>query len=226
MSDAQYVQLEPPKQQTWHMYRAMVGIGLVCAIIIVSVFQYTLPIIKQNKLELLQKALYQIVPDASQFQRYQLQTDGRFIQVNEDVEDNVIFAMYDADKNLLSTVLPAKAMGYQDLIEMLYGYQPDKQIISGYQVLSSRETPGLGTKIETDKTFQKNFTALDATVNAGVTDLQHSIEVVKPGTKTQPWQIDTITGATISSKAVGNMVADSASKWVPKIQQQLKDFQQ
>ena len=226
MSDAQYVQLEPPKGHTWHMYRAMVGIGLVCAIIIVSVFQYTLPIIKQNKLELLQKALYQIVPDASQFQRYQLQTDGRFIQVNEDVEDNVIFTMYDADKNLLSTVLPAKAMGYQDLIEMLYGYQPDKQIINGYQVLSSRETPGLGTKIETDKTFQKNFTALDATVNAGVTDLQHSIEVVKPGTKTQPWQIDTITGATISSKAVGNMVADSASKWVPKIQQQLKDFQQ
>ena len=56
MSEMQYVQLEPPKSQTWHMYRAMVGIGLVCAFIIVSVFQYTAPIIKQNKLELLQKA--------------------------------------------------------------------------------------------------------------------------------------------------------------------------
>ena len=225
MSDMQYVQLEPPKGHTWHMYRAMVGIGLVCAIIIVSVFQYTLPIIKQNKLELLQKALYQIVPDARKFHRYQLQADGKFIQVNEDIEDNVIFAMYDADNNLLSTILSANAMGYQDLIEMLYGYQPDQQVISGYQILSSRETPGLGTKIETDKTFQQNFTALDASVNAGVSDLQNPIEVVKPGTKTQPWQIDTITGATISSKAVGNMVADSASQWIPKIQQQLKDFQ-
>lgn len=226
MSETQYIQLEPPKGHTWHMYRAMVGIGLVCAIIIVSVFQYTLPIIKQNKLELLQKALYQIAPDARQFQRYQLQADGRFIQVTEDIEDNVIYAMYDAENNFLSTVLPAKAMGYQDLIEMLYGYQPDQHIISGYQILASRETPGLGTKIETDKTFQQNFTQLDVTVNAGVNDLQHPIEVVKPGTKTQSWQIDTITGATISSKAVGKMVANSASQWVPKIQQQLKDFDQ
>ena len=226
MSDTQYVQLEPPKHQTWHMYRAMVGIGLVCAIIIVSVFQYTLPIIKQNKLELLQKALYQIVPDARQFKRYQLQNDGKFIQVNEDIEDNVVYAMYDADRNLLGTVLSANAMGYQDIIEMLYGYQHDKQIISGYQILSSRETPGLGTKIETDKTFQKNFLALDARVNASVNGLQNPIEVVKPGKKSQPWQIDTITGATISSKAVGKMVADSASNWIPKIQQQLQDFQQ
>jgi Na+-translocating ferredoxin:NAD+ oxidoreductase subunit G len=226
MSDAQYVQLEPPKHQTWHMYRAMVGIGLVCAIIIVSVFQYTLPIIKQNKLELLEKALYQITPDARQFQRYQLQDDGKFIQVNEDIEDNVVYAMYNADKFLLGTVITAKGMGYQDLIEMLYGYQPDQQIISGYQILSSRETPGLGTKIETDKTFQQNFVALDAKVNAGVNDLQNPIEVVKPGTKTQAWQIDTITGATISSKAVGKMVSNSAGQWIPKIHQRLKDFQQ
>ena len=226
MSDTQYVQLEPPKSHTWHMYRAMVGIGLVCAFIIVSVFQYTLPIIKQNKLELLQKALYQIFPAARQFHRYQLQTDGKFILVDEDTEDNVIYAMYDADKGLLGTVISAKGMGYQDLIEMLYGYQPDQHIISGYQILASRETPGLGTKIETDKTFQKNFAQLDVTVNAGVNDLQHTIEVVKPGTKTQPWQIDTITGATISSKAVGKMVSNSASQWIPTIQQQLKDFEQ
>lgn len=226
MNDTQYVQLEPPKGHTWHMYRAMVGIGLVCAFIIVSVFQYTLPIIKQNKLEMLQKALYQIFPDARKFQRYQLQADGSYIQVSEDIEDNVIYTMYDENSSLIGTVITAKGMGYQDLIEMLYGYQPDRQIISGYQVLASRETPGLGTKIETDKTFQKNFVALDVRVNAGLTALQNTIEVVKPGAKTQPWQIDTITGATISSRAIGNMVADSASQWIPTIQQRLKDFEQ
>ncbi len=226
MNDTQYVQLEPPKGHTWHMYRAMVGIGLVCAFIIVSVFQYTLPIIKQNKLEMLQKALYQIFPGARKFQRYQLQADGRYIQVSEDIEDNVIYTMYDENSSLIGTVIAAKGMGYQDLIEMLYGYQPYRQIISGYQVLASRETPGLGTKIETDKTFQKNFVALDVRVNAGLTALQNTIEVVKPGAKTQPWQIDTITGATISSRAIGNMVADSASQWIPTIQQRLKDFEQ
>ncbi|WP_455207879.1 FMN-binding protein [Kaarinaea lacus] len=226
MSDTQYIQLEPPSSRAWHMYRAMVGIGLVCAFIIVSVFQLTLPVIKQNRLELLQKALYQIFPDAREFQRYQFSSSGSFVRINEDREDNVIYALYGQDKTLLGTVVRAKGMGYQDLIEMLYGYRPEQQVISGYQILASRETPGLGTKIETDKTFQKNFTQLDVSVNAAGNDLQNTIEVVKPGSKTKAWQIDTITGATISSRAVGRMVSDSASQWIPKITTHLQDFEQ
>lgn len=226
MSDTQYIQLEPPSSRAWHMYRAMVGIGLVCAFIIVSVFQITLPVIKQNRLELLQKALYQIFPDAREFQRYQSSSNGSFVRINEDLEDNVIYALYGQDKTLLGTVVRAKGMGYQDLIEMLYGYRPEQQVISGYQILASRETPGLGTKIETDKTFQKNFTQLDVSVNAAGNNLQNTIEVVKPGGKTKAWQIDTITGATISSRAVGRMVSDSASQWIPKITKHLQDFEQ
>lgn len=226
MSDTQYVQLEPQRGNPWHMYRAMVGIGLVCAFIIVSVFEVTLPVIKQNKLELLQKALFQIFPAAKDFQRYQYQPDGSFMRINEDLEDNVIYVLYGADRKLLGTVIRAKGMGYQDLIEMLYGYQPEQQIIRGYQILASRETPGLGTKIETDKTFQKNFSRLDVSLSASGTELNNQIEVVKPGSKTQAWQIDTITGATISSRAVGNMVADSAAQWIPKIKNRIQDFAQ
>ena len=226
MSDVQYVQLEPQPGRPWHMYRAMVGIGLICAIIIVSVFQATLPIIKQNKLELLQKALYQIFPDAKQFSRYQYNTDGEFVRVNDDIDDSVIYAMYGEQNILLGTVIKAKGMGYQDLIEMLYGYQPDQQIIRGYQILASRETPGLGTRIETDKTFQKNFDQLDVSVNAIGDELQKPIEIVKPGNKTQAWQIDTITGATISSRAVGRMVSSSSAQWIPKIKQHLQDLKQ
>lgn len=226
MSDTQYVQLEPQRGNPWHMYRAMVGIGLVCAFIIVSVFEVTLPVIKQNKLELLQKALFQIFPAAKDFQRYQYQPDGSFMRINEDLEDNVIYVLYGADRKLLGTVIRAKGMGYQDLIEMLYGYQPEQQIIRGYQILASRETPGLGTRIETDKTFQKNFSRLDVSLSASGTELNNQIEVVKPGSKTQAWQIDTITGATISSRAVGNMVADSAAQWIPKIKNRIQDFAQ
>ena len=225
MSDTQYVQLEPQRSNPWHMYRAMVGIGLVCAFIIVSVFEVTLPVIKQNRLELLQKALYQIFPNAKEFQRYQFQSEGNFVRINEDLDENVIYALYDQDKKLLGTVIRAKGMGYQDLIEMLYGYQPQLQVISGYQILASRETPGLGTKIETDKAFQKNFAQLDVSIDASGDRLINPVEVVKPGAKTHPWQIDTLTGATISSRAVGNMVADSAAQWIPKITTRLEDFE-
>jgi electron transport complex protein RnfG len=225
MSNVQYVQLEPRTHRSWHMYRALVGIGLICAIIIVSVFQLTLPAIKQNKLEFLQKSLYKIFPDAKQFTRYQYQSDNQFVQVAHDKEEDSVYAMYDAQHHLLGIAIPAKGMGYQDLIEILYGYQPEQQVINGYQILSSRETPGLGTRIETDKSFRNNFSSLDVTLNANGTALQHPVEVVSKGKKSQPWQVDTITGATISSRTMGIMISNSASQWIPKIQQQLKDFE-
>ncbi|MGD8642403.1 MAG: FMN-binding protein, partial [Gammaproteobacteria bacterium] len=106
------------------------------------------------------------------------------------------------------------------------GYKADERIISGYQILASRETPGLGTRVETDKAFRDNFTRLDVTLNASGDGLQHSIEVVKKGNKTKPWQIDTISGATISSRALGNIVAKSAEQWIPTIKQRLQDFKQ
>ncbi|MCI0505319.1 MAG: FMN-binding protein [Gammaproteobacteria bacterium] len=226
MSDTQYVQLEPQGGRAWHMYRAMVGIGLICAVIIVSVFQLTLPVINQNKLELLESSLYRIFPDARQFVRYEYVEAGKFIHASEEGKADVIYAMYDSYNKLAGLVLRAKAMGYQDLIEMLYGYQPQRQIISGYQVIDSRETPGLGSRIETDAVFQKNFHSLDVTLNASGDALQNPIEIVKPGAKTQAWQIDTLTGATISSRTVATMVAASAAQWIPRIHQRLQDFEQ
>ena len=35
----------------WHMYRAMVGVGLVCGLLIVVVFELTRPVIDRNKAE-------------------------------------------------------------------------------------------------------------------------------------------------------------------------------
>ncbi|HID07807.1 MAG TPA: FMN-binding protein, partial [Armatimonadetes bacterium] len=65
------------------------------------------------------------------------------------------------------------------------------------------ETPGLGDKIITDKKFQKNFEALDAKLNKNGTALANAIVTVKAGSKKHDWQIDAISGATISSRAIG-----------------------
>ncbi len=54
-----------------------------------------------------------------------------------------------------------RGMGYQDFIRLLYGYSPDDQAIIGIRVLESRETPGLGDRIETDADFLSNFQRLD-----------------------------------------------------------------
>ncbi len=61
------------------------------------------------------------------------------------------------------------------------------------EILDSRETPGLGDKIYKDAAFVANFASLS---------VDPEIVAVKKGNKSAPNQIDAITGATISSKAV------------------------
>jgi electron transport complex protein RnfG len=73
--------------------------------------------------------------------------------------------------------------GYSGEIAMLVGADPELRI-KGMKILSQRETPGLGTNIEKPK-FQKQF------IGKGATD---AFEPKK--------DIDAITGATISSRAV------------------------
>ena len=41
----------PAPPSVWHMYRAMVGVGVICGLLIVTAFQVTLPIIERNKAE-------------------------------------------------------------------------------------------------------------------------------------------------------------------------------
>ena len=128
-----------------------------------------------------------------------------------------VHAGYDAMGELLGIAIPAQGMGYQDVIRILYGYSPAEEAIVGMQVLASKETPGLGDKIEKDPAFLANFRALDVALAADGQSLAQPVSVVKSGAKTSPWQIDGITGATISSKAIGNMLRHSTAYWVPRL---------
>ena len=121
--------------------------------------------------------------------------------------------------------LEAAAQGYQDVIRILYSYDPACECIRGIQVLKMAETPGIGDKIAKDPGFLQNFEALDARVDAAGSRLAHAIVSVKSGSKTEPWQIDAISGATISCKAVARMLNDSAQQAAPVIMRHLDTLQ-
>ena len=115
-------------------------------------------------------------------------------------------------------------MGYQDVIALLYGYAPEHEAVVGIRVLESRETPGLGDKIETDARFLANFERLDVSLTPDGAAPAHPIEPVKPGEKQHPWQIDGITGATISSHAVADILRRSTALWIPRVRPRLGAF--
>ena len=125
-----------------------------------------------------------------------------------------LFAGYNDSGALLGIVIETSDRGYADVISAMYAYSPAKQVITGFKVVDMRETPGLGDKISSDAGFLENFKNLEA-------KLLHAITVVKHGTKKNPWEIDAISGATVSSRAVGRMLQKSVQAVVPVISKNL-----
>jgi electron transport complex protein RnfG len=201
------------------MLIAMVGIGIVCALLIVFTYEQTLPIIEKNKKEALEKAIFKVVPGISSTRTFQLTNAHELIIADgKDEKAKLVFAGYNKQNELVGVALEGAGQGYADIIKVLYGYNVNTQKIIGFYVLETKETPGLGDKIEKDQHFLDNFKALDAELTEDGTALKNKIITVKNGAKVNPWEIDGITGATISSRAIGDLMGESTKFWLPIIQ--------
>ena len=131
--------------------------------------------------------------------------DDELVVVESPEKDEaVIYGGYDEQGEFLGYAVPAAGPGFQDTIGILYGYKPGEQIVVGMEVLESRETPGLGDKIYKDAEWVAGFSALS---------VEPEIVAVKKGTSSQPNEIDAITGATISSKAVVRIINEAHAEW-------------
>ena len=61
-------------------------------------------------------------------------------------------------------------------------------------------------------------------LNAELSALANEVKAVKHGTKSNPWQIDAIAGATVTSRAVGKAINDSAQLLLPKLLPQIEQL--
>ena len=200
------------------MIRSLGGIAVISGLLVVLVYHVTLPIITENQRRAVERAVFKVIPGSVSRTDFVLGLTGLTPVEDKRVNEVVtLSAGYDASGALRGIAMQAAARGYQDVIKILYGYDPSCECITGIHVLKMTETPGLGDKIAKDPVFLANFRALDAKLNAEMTSLKHRIVTVKHGTKTEPWQIDGISGATISSKAIGRMLNDSAQEMLPRI---------
>ena len=210
--------MEPGSQTkpgSFPMLRAMVAIGALCGLMIVLTYEQTLPRIERLRAEALQQAIFKVIPGISETRAFVFR-DNTFQPATENDED-IVYAGYDSLGDFQGVAIEASGMGYADVIRILYGYSPEQQHVIGFHVLESKETPGLGDKIEKDQNFLDNFIALDVSLEDDFQSVRQKVVPVKSGTKVNPWEVDGITGATISSRAIGNMIGNSTEEWVPSI---------
>lgn len=201
------------------MIATMVLVASICGVLIVGAFEGTQDAIAENKRITLERAVFRVLPGAASVREYAATASGIQPLAGNTMPDGGVkfYAAYDQAGVLKGIAAEAAGKGYADVVRVLYGYDVNCQCIIGIGVVSMRETPGIGDKIVTDQAFLKNFEALDVRVNAEMTALANAVKVVKHGTKQNAWEIDAIAGATVTSKAVGRGINESAQKLMPKL---------
>ena len=215
--------VQQPMTSAWSMYRAIVGIGALCALLIVTVYQTTADRIRENQERFLALAVSQVLPAATSTVAVAPNEDGG-LDIAAETLELPVFLGYDTDDALVGAVITAQGMGYQDNIRVLYSYSFDLDAIVGFKVLDSKETPGLGDRVETEAHFLANFERLDATLTSDGDALLHPIVTVKQGKKVAAWELDGITGASITCEAIGQILNDSANTWVPVLERNSQAF--
>jgi len=209
-----------------HMIAAMGGVGLMAAVLLVFTYQITYPYIERNRAAYLEQAIFEVIPAAATRTTFIRTQDDQFIPAESEDETGFrVYAGYNDADELIGIAVEAQGQAFADVLRIIYGYAPACDCIVGMKVLESKETPGLGDKIEKDADFRANFDALDVQLSADEQQLLNSVELVKEGEKTDTWQIEAITGATISSRAIANIINGSASEIVPLIRRNLSNFQ-
>ena len=179
--------------------------GALSGLAVVGAYRLTLPAITANQAAALERAVFEVLPGATKMEAVAWR-DGALVP---DAGDGapVAYAGRAADGRLVGYAIPAAGAGFADTIKVLYGVDPARRRVVGMAVLESRETPGLGDKIYKDADFVAEFTDLA---------VDPEIELIK-GHGEAPQQVDAITGATISSRAVVRILNTANGEWLERL---------
>ncbi len=141
--------------------------------------------IEANRLAEERRAIFAVLKGAERYETIEREVEGLKKPLR-------IFKGLDADGNTVGYAFVAVGPGFSALIKIMVGLDPDKKHLTGMKVVEQIETPGLGTKI-TEEKFEGQFRGLA---------IEPEIEYVKNRPPDKENQIQAITGATISSRAV------------------------
>ncbi|UCG87101.1 MAG: FMN-binding protein [Gemmatimonadota bacterium] len=203
----------PQKQEVppWRLLATLGTAGAMAGFLIVFVFVATEPAIKAHKAEVLRLAIQEVLKGPARFDTLFVHEGALQEQLPpgmdaEQVEQ--IYVGYAEDGSQVGFAIASAEPGFQDIIRLIFGYDSNTGATLGMKVLESKETPGLGDKIEKDMTFVQQFDAAVAPL-VGVSARQSTGD---------EHEIDMITGVTISSRAVIRIINNSLERLGPLLE--------
>jgi len=162
-----------------HLILTLSIIGIVAGGSLSMVSEWAAPLIAANQKAATEEAIFLVHTGGKRYEEVK----------NAGCE---VYKVYDSSNKLLGYSLVYEGSGFQGKIKIMAALTEDLNKILSYEILEQAETPGLGTKV-TEDPFKSQFKNLTTTP---------SIIGLKGAIPTNPNEIQTVTGATISSKAV------------------------
>ena len=165
-------------KKSMQMITVLATVGLISGASLVGVYNYAAPRIEKNKQDERNAALKKVIPAAKCFEAFS--KDGIELYKGLDLSGRVVGYAFQAAGN-----------GYAGTIELMAGIDADLENLTGIEIISSIETPGLGDKIRRAD-FRDQFKGLSV-----LPEIIYTKEKL-----TAPNEIQAITGATISSRSI------------------------
>ena len=181
--------------------------GAIAGLAIVFVFQWTAPTIEAYKAEQLRLAIDEVLQRPDRFDTLYV-VDGALMPSGDPAIHERVYLGYRGAEPVGFAIASGEP-GFQDVIGLIFGYDHERDALLGMKVLESKETPGLGDKIEKDTTFVNQFDGVQAPL-VGIKSRDNSGD---------PHEVDMITGATISSRTVIKAINQALERLGPLLDQ-------
>jgi len=204
-------QLEMHKDvPAWRLLVTLGVSGALAGLVLVFVYQVTLPMIEHNKAVRLAAAVQEVLKAPYRYDTLYVLDDQLTRQLPEGTDPKTLEAIYlgyTEDNVRIGFAITRAEAGFADLINVIFGYDHSTGSVLGMKVLESKETPGLGDKIEKDMDF---VTAFDGVLAP--------IQGVKAGRGSgDSHEVDLITGATISSRTLIRIINNALERLEPML---------
>jgi len=193
----------------WRLMLTLALTGALSGWLVVTVYKLTLPRVQQYAAQQLTAAVREVLKAPVRWDTLYLVQGAltRNAPANTDLaEVPKAFVGYDEAGRRLGVAITAAEPGFQELLTLMIGFDPGSGTLIGYKVLDQMETPGLGDMIERDSGFGGQFAGRVAPLVG-----------VKGRAGTPPNEVQTITGATISSRAVIRIINNGVARWRPLV---------
>ena len=177
---------------TTRMMIVLTAIAMLSGGILAGWDAITKPRIDHHRLVALQAAIAEVLPPHDHYET--VERDGVTLYLGRPADSD----------STIGIAFEAVGSGFQGELRIMVGAAPGFATLTGLKVLEQIETPGLGTKIVTDPSNKDNplwWPEQFIGVNT-----QPEIVVIKNAAPSNPNEVQGITGATISSKAVTRIV--------------------